>query len=394
MLERYDSIDRLTGMGYGQVADTENLFVSSRWLRLEERVSRDKPIYLAVRNKQGSLLSALPCFLLDDRSAGSPFIRLDTFLSGLLPEPVRRDVSGADLAKSALPTLLCGGRRTSHTAAPIRPGLTTSERRAVLTAAVRELDRLTEELGAASTAFLYVAESDHSLRDCLSANGYTEFPSHRNHMLTVPADGFDGYLKSVSKRRAQAIRREERRLDAAGVVAAVERCTSPVIRELAPLQQAHELKYGVTTEVEQLVARHEQAREVFGDDYLVATARTRDGTLRGFTTFIPAGHTIHVREPGREYGWEPSLPIYFQTVFYTPIRHAVAHGFQYIDYSISAEETKKSRGCESQPRFAYVKFAESRRRAPEGTLRTVVRALTDKSRPARETSRTGQPTEG
>lgn len=348
------SIDDFAEDSYNRLVDPNHLYVTSRWLRVDERAGGALPTYLAVDRPGSDLIGALPCFLLDEYSIDSPFIRTDAFLATMY-ESMVPSYSLGGVTEGLLPSLVCGGRRTSRSEVPLRATLRAGEQGDALRFLTDKADGLAASLGAASIAFLHVPASSTNLRGILVDHGYVELPGYTAYSVPVEGGGFDGYLSRMSGRRVQSIRRERRRLQAAGVVARVEQCTDELIMEMAPLHRFHALKYGASVNLGDVVKYNQDLSDAFGDDYLIATARTHDARLRGYASFLRSGSTIHVREPGRHEAWEPSLPIYFETVFYTPIEYAVAHNYLRVDYSITADETKVSRGCEAERQYAYIK---------------------------------------
>lgn len=359
-IEVCDSIDALQQRGYDALVSEDHLYLSAPWLRVEEHGAQPSPFHLVATapgaREPGGVLS---CFPLDDTSQPWPFTHVDFVLKRLMDKHEIPRRPGTDEALSSLmPTILCGGRRTSHTGMVLSREASAEARRALCAELLDSVESAAARTGSHSITLLYVEEGDEELRGALTGRGYVEFPTDPCALLTLVTPTFDGYRQLLPRSRRGSIARERRKIAEAGVTIDIVPIGESVIEELAPLQEQHHGKYGVHLSAEKSADIHRLLMKNFGSELRVVTARSADGTLRGFTTFTPRGGTLHMRQAGFDYEWKKSVPLYFETVFYTPVQYALDHGIRQLDYSIASEDVKVSRGCELVGRYGYVKLLD------------------------------------
>ncbi|MFF5675064.1 GNAT family N-acetyltransferase [Streptomyces hygroscopicus] len=360
-IELCDSVDALQRRGYDDLVPHDHLYLSAPWLRVEEHWAQPAPFHLVVTasgaREPGGVLS---CFPLDETSEPWPFTHVDVVLERLMDKHdirPRPDTSAA--LTSLMPTILCGGRRTSDTRMVLSREASPEVRRGLCDELLDSVERAAVRADSHSITLLYVEESDEELRGALTGRGFLEFPTDPCALLTLTTPTFDGYRQQLPRSRRGSIARERRKIAEAGVTIDVVPIDESVIDELAPLQEQHHGKYGVHLSAEKSAEIHRLLMRYFESDLRVVTARSADGALRGFTTFTPRGGTLHMRQAGFDYEWKKSIPLYFETVFYTPVQYALDHGIRHLDYSIASEDVKLSRGCELVGRYGYVKLLDN-----------------------------------
>jgi predicted N-acyltransferase len=80
-------------------------------------------------------------------------------------------------------------------------------------------------------------------------------------------------------------------------------------------------------------------------------ARER-GRPCGFVLLAQWGDILYAQHCGHRV--EGEAPVYFGTVFYEPIRFALARGLRRIDYSVGSDPAKLRRGCRKVGQRAFV----------------------------------------
>lgn len=166
--------------------------------------------------------------------------------------------------------------------------------------------------------------------------------------IPVPAGDWASWLAAVpSRRRAELIRREVRRFEAAGyeVVETTLGRTSDVAGALIANTEA---KYGrqiVPGAHAKLLGAQAGA---MGDSARVVLCR-RDGVPVGYCCYYLCGDTLFLRSAGFDYDRLAGAAEYFNIVYYLPIRIALRSGARRIHAGIEAAEAKALRGAELRP---------------------------------------------
>jgi hypothetical protein len=353
-----DSVERACGMGWDTLVHPDDLFHWSGWLSMEHERSNLPPFYLLTGEGDEPAPAALSCYPLDASSEPWPFMRVDRTLRHLVVRhSLAIDERTAAAIDSLLPTLACGGRRAPDTRV-LTAGL--PERRPGL---VEELVAAAEREAAGrrvtSVSFLFVGEADHAVRCALTERGYLEFPSANYATLRLPGSSFQDYADTLSRVRRRQVLRERRRLRDAGLRFVVEPLTHDLIDQLVPLMLEHGRKYG------HAVSPGAQAHGLglflrhCGPAARVISARSPDGAVRGFVLVVERGRRLFALLTAFDYGWQGRLPLYFGVCFYEPIEYACRIGASGLEYAIESDEAKRSRGCELEQRYGYLKVLDA-----------------------------------
>jgi len=375
---RTGAVDEARRLGWDTLAAPDDLFHSSAWLSLESGQADTPPVYFIAGADQGESPDvAVTCYPLSSASEPWPFMRLD---SALLHQARRRGLEVSDQAAAALasllPTHLYGCRRVPDTRVLLSARGTDDERARLVSSFVDHLERDAREHGVRSMAFLFVSEGERATREALRRRGYAEFPSASYATLRLHAAGFDAYLARFSGDRRREIRRERRRMHEAGVRFAVEPLTNDLIQELVPLLLLHGRRYGHAYTPEGLTRGMSLHREHLGQQVSAVTARSTDGRVRGFATIVAWGGRVFIRQTGFDYEWQGRLPLYFAVCYYEPIEYAGRIGATALDLAIESEATKRSRGCEFDQRFGYVRVLDEESRTKTELLMRQICATT------------------
>jgi predicted N-acyltransferase len=241
-----------------------------------------------------------------------------------------------------MPSLVAGGRHLGHTRMLLGPA--GAREIAGLLAAIEAEAR---QNAAASAAFPYVDQADTALLAQLRQRGWTSYVSGRYSRLTVPADGFDGFLAALPSRRRTAMIAERRRIQGAGI--GVEVCALTDFEDLVPLADLEcqlLTKYGIAWSRSRAVSALEQIRAAFDRDAFVVLGYA-EGRLRGFVLILAHHDQWYARQAGFDYEYQRQtrVPLYFELAYYSLIDEAGRNGVTTIHYGLGSEQAKRLRGC-------------------------------------------------
>ncbi|MFF4554324.1 GNAT family N-acetyltransferase [Streptomyces sp. NPDC001422] len=335
------------------LAGPDAAYLATRWLDVAEDTSGAAMRYLTLTDGEG-LAGALATAVADTNApwlAGRP----DTVLRLCAEEG--RDGAGElagdlpdDLADALLPGLVCGGRHLGRTTLLSRDGHDgTAER--LLGAA----ERLADEDGLRSVAFLHVDEHDTALRTLLARRGYRSFHSEDYHWLPVPSGGFAEYAARFSAHRRRRIGAERRAVRDAGVQIATAPLDAADIPRFAELETTLLGKYGMSAWTPaRSAAILERALRACGPDALAATARL-DGEIIGFALIVVHHDRWFAHRAGFDYAAQRGLPVYFELLYYHLVEAAARAGATVIHYGTGSGAAKTSRGCLGSRQYAYLR---------------------------------------
>jgi predicted N-acyltransferase len=347
----------LPATSWDALVGADDFFLSTPWLRVAERSAGVPMRYFL--SWDGDELSGGLATALADGAAAWPLGRPDSVLSHATSEglPGARELSARVQSGAALlPSLVCGGRHIGRNRILHRAR---SERSAFLPL-VERAEELGRHLGAACISFLYVDDRDTCLRSVLAARGYASHVSSTYSWLEVPAGGFDGYLRMLTRHRRETVRAERRRMAAAGVSVAVEPLTARAIPRLAWLETQLFAKYGLSSwDPLESQRAFEAVRGELGEAALVSMARDGD-EVRGFVLLMRWQDAWYAWRGGFDYEFQGRLPLYFETAYYRPVESAPAFGVRVIYYGVGSAATKRSRGCEDSLQHSCILWLKER----------------------------------
>jgi len=352
LIQTTTSLAEACSLGWDNLVGAFDLYLSSPWLQVEEHIAALPPNYL-IGECNSKPAMGLTCHILGIDTPAWPFARIDAFLLRLLKEKegVTDDIE--QILMKTLPTILCGGRRPGHTRLLLAPGLDETTQRQCVHQILNEAKVFGRHNGAASLSFLFVDEDDQVLRETLIEDGYAEFKSAVPSRLDVPVD-FAHYLQRFSKHRRWSIQAEQKTLQEAGITYQALPLTPMLIEEILPLELSLYKKYGTLFPATEAARLHHAVAQVMGDDAQVLTAQ-QGGKIRGFMVLVRRGNTLFSRQAGFDYEFQGHLPLYFGLVFYAAIKYASQVGASSIEYGISSEKAKASRGCKQRQQYGYIK---------------------------------------
>ena len=197
-----------------------------------------------------------------------------------------------------------------------------------------------------SLALDSVPADDPAMSAACAERGYLRTLARPTAEMRIEWDSWGGYLKSAarhSKRAATNIRTELNRAGRDGLAITEWRPAETPESELHRLVVEHEWR---------LNQRESQFRpglftgllEALGDDFRVFVARC-GGRLQGVMTFARSGDRGYVSYPGLLHEGERAGSVYFNLMYYHPVRLAIGLGLRSLAFGNAALEAKIRRGC-------------------------------------------------
>lgn len=330
--------------------DQDDFYLTSRWLGLVED-NVQTPVRYAVLADGERIEAGLPTVIAD---INSPWVlgRPD----GILEEARRAGQSLPEALSaqhldsvSLLPSLVCGGRHMGPTR--VAGSRDTEQIRELLAWALQ----YAASADVASISFPFVDEGDAELRRILGSGGYHGHLSAEYAILDLPVGGWDAYLASLPGKRRRRVLADARQLQASDVTSRMVPLSECNLPELGRLEAQLMSKYGVDWSSQQTVVALESAIRRFGDGVSVVLSEIH-GTLVGFVVLHRWRDSWYTRQAGFSYDVPEHPPLYFETMYYRPIREAEGLGVKRIFFGSGSEEAKQSRGCILSRQYQYIKL--------------------------------------
>ncbi len=323
-------------IGDGTELPSHDLWLSAKVLYVFEVFGNKAPQHVLARAK-GTLVGGLATYRLDEHVTDR-LMRLEGVFPGL----------------DVLPARLVGGAYESRTGALTLPGLDEEARRQVVGRLFAEAEDLARRNREPSVVCRCVDGRDILIRDVLRDRGYREIPGPDHFILVPPPGGLDGYINSLSSRYRSTVRRELRKLKEGGVAVTVEPLTPDLIRTVVPLVINLRNKYDIDTDRDSISASLGLLRKTLKQSTYGVVARVGDRVV-GFMELIVYRGNAWTRHAGFDYEASGTLPMYFGVLFYGVMDFAAEHGLRVLDYSYTAEDAKRSRGCEARTTIRLLK---------------------------------------
>lgn len=354
----FSAIEDAIAHGYGTLADTDDLYLSPKWLKLEQELGVAAEAFhllcVPARGDAAPLAAAWGFGVAE--AFWWPFVRTDLTLARLLDDRLPPDAARDATLRSLLPNIFVGAYRGGTSRLRVRPDLDDETARRAIGELITAIEAAAQSRGVRSTTFLYLSPADRLVGQVLLDHGYLAIgPVQNVAVFQVRGQTFDDYLSGFGKRRRDSIKWERRKIAAAGVEVGVEELNPQLSEEMLPLESQLYRKYGHPHYPASYNRRlHAAIQREYGADAWAMTARS-DGVLRGYASFLRMNETLYSRDTGYDYTWRGDLPLYFELLFYSAIELAMQSGIKEIQYAYGSEQTKASRGCDLLPRFGYVK---------------------------------------
>jgi predicted N-acyltransferase len=339
--------------GWDDLSGPDDLFLTTRWLRVVEATHRTRPAYLWLE-RDGAPVAGLATIL---ATADAPWVsgRPDTLLAKCVAAgmPGAAEFAASLPAGVPMPSLALGGRHIGNTRLLLGPTATSGDAARLLDAALM----MAAGAEARSVVVPYLDQGDSGFADDLRGRGFRSFDSGRYSRLAVPAGGFDGYLRTLPSRRRVSVAAERRRIAEAGAVVTLGPLAEADPVTLGALETELLGKYGIDWDAGHAARVLEVVAGEFGDDARVAVA-TVGGVVRGFVLYLCHGAQWYVRQAGFDYAFqhESRLPLYFELAYYRLIEEASAHGVITLHYGLGSEDTKRRRGAVATTQRCWIRL--------------------------------------
>jgi uncharacterized protein len=166
--------------------------------------------------------------------------------------------------------------------------------------------------------------------------------------MTVPQDGWAGWLDAMSRRRRSATLREARAFQAAGYT--IERTTLPeCCATIAPIWAPNQARYGHPADLHVLTHKLREQAEAMGSEAKVLVCRRAGGEPVGFCVFYRWHDAVFLRIAGFDYSRLCRAAEYFNVAYYAHIQSAPELGVRRLHAGIKSIEAKALRGARLRP---------------------------------------------
>ena len=316
--------------------------------------------FVLIEREGTGLVAGVPCFRLDEDSHPG-YEPLSLLASDFLASGGLEDAAEVALLKDAMGSSAAQCRPSMVATCPGRaggisysPALTPDERAEAAELAVMTVEAAARDESAPTVCWLYLAEGrDGALERTLRGRGYTEITIAAECYLPITWSGLDEYLSGFRSKHRNKIQREMAALVEAGVEVREAGCDA-LGPDLAQLEVQWRRKYGRSSSADEVMAEYELLRSCVGDRMRIFVAQQGERTL-GFTTFLEDEGRWYAGAGGFDYT-VTGLFLYYNLLFYHPIKAAIGSGIFCINYTYASYAAKRSRGCQLRGVMAYMKF--------------------------------------
>ncbi|MEU6406983.1 peptidogalycan biosysnthesis protein [Streptomyces sp. NPDC046985] len=345
---RLDSAAEAARAGWDDLVEEGDLYYSAAWLAYLEQLYPGTQHLLIAVDSDGGIIAGLTCHTLpgDVRPLNDPLTVL-TDGCGIASDAERK------IRARLGPALLLGGRNAGTGRILVADHRGATSAGLALLAAAEDLAR---ELGCRSVGINYALDTDNATRMLCAAAGYAEYRSgaYSRQDLRGHAD-VPQYLASLKGSHRKQVRVDRAGLDGSGWTFGLARLEPVHIGEILDLNMSNLEKYGAKSSRDSLRRLHGLALDVLPDRHVVSLARNPHGQLGGFAIFTLAGRNMYGRQGGFDYHLIGNLPVYFETVFYSPMDYAIRHRLDAIHQAVTGESTKSLRGFTQIPTWGYIR---------------------------------------
>jgi uncharacterized protein len=324
------SLEEVERTRWDAVVGNRSFYLSHDWLTAQDRGQPVNARYM-LATLAGRLVGVLPSYVVDRETNDS--YRTDRLLGGRWPGRY----------------VIAGARRAYTNDLLIAANLKPSDHQRVgdaLLAALRaRVER--ERTNGALFPYLGTAATERLLGLCSDTRPLL---TSAEAVLDVPADGLDGYVRSLPGKRRTAVRRERRCFLEAGYRATMESAAQHWSMLVDPFVQLQR-RYGHEADHEygRRVLRR-QAEALAEHAYILGAWRDEDPTLVAGVLLYLWRDTLYVRLAGFDYprlnkgGFE-----YFNLCCYEPIRIAAQRGLRQLHLGRESLRAKVLRGARLRP---------------------------------------------
>jgi len=254
-------------------------------------------------------------------------------------------------ADKLYPVLFCGAVRGYSNRLLIREGLDRATRILVLSCLLEAVREWARREAAMLIVFGFLPV--HDVQELLAVDNNLSAVFNEVESVLGPVESYAGYLSNLNQRQRYSTNRETRRFAANGLR-----------MERRPLREVFEPVVDIVTQHERKFdsrVTHEEIREDLGR-YLSPglEERTRvfcamqGESLLGTSLSVAHGRTYNVRLGGVHPHATRDAAVYFNCIFYAPIRTASEDGATYLSFGMNTIEAKILRGCRAHSLWAVL----------------------------------------
>ncbi len=209
------------------------------------------------------------------------------------------------------------------------------------------------------SCFPYVSEFDKALISNLQDFGYLNHHFLKTWYLDIQWSEFDEYLGGFNHKTRNIIKREIKNCQDSGVTVSEEKDFEALSEKLSTLYSNLFSKYTSDAKSPYDPLFFQMLSEHAKDKTKVFIAQKAD-TLVGFSLSLQHKETLDVYFCGFDYASLGKTDfVYFNLVYYEPIKLAIQRRLKRIHFRIGSEKAKIERGCKSEKTYYFLKCQDS-----------------------------------
>ncbi|MER6997958.1 GNAT family N-acetyltransferase [Streptomyces sp. NPDC000410] len=325
--------------------DRPGFYSSRRWTRSQEGDRGFDTRYLTSHDREsGRLLGLVPYHRLSGGDS-NPLYNEATVLAG---------ASGVQV--------LAGSRTGYDNRILLHPDCTPSERAAMLAAFTERLLERAREAGAGHVTWWYLPVEDTQELVRLTGYATATTPCLPSAVIELKGGLFDEHVAGLTASRRSLVRRDLRRLSAAGYRSRTIPAELDTIERYAPLVVQVQVRHGEDLSHEGAVRYLRRCLSFgLGRDAIVTEVLDARDQLVAFSLGIVDGGTLHLRVFGCDYAsGHGRSGEYFEATVYGPMRHALSRGLGAVHLGVTSYRAKSLRGARLRERRVVVVAPSSR----------------------------------
>jgi len=327
-------------------AISDDPFFTYGWFKTLEtsKPIKSDPLYLTVYDGS-SLVAFLPCFI----DSVYPYFVYRPYL----PFMKRIFKMGNGLSLWRDHVLMCYSPFSWRSTILLRSN---SNRGLILSLVSGKVDDICRENRILFSSFEFLSEDDRLLMSHLQNNGYLNFPWWENSLfLDIEWSNFEDYLASLKHKTRLNVRREIKKFKESGITVDELSEFGDLAATLSNLNSNLFSKYNKHKESPYDDSFFKRLNEFARDKSKLFIAK-KDREVVGFCLSLRQGDVLDCYMCGFNYDVQTNTDfIYFNLVYYEPLKWAIKERIKRIHYRISAEEAKLRRGCKPAQIFSFVK---------------------------------------
>lgn len=338
------------------------LYETPQWLRYCEASTSGRLRYLVLTGDAGRPVGLTTLRLIPDDTV-MPLYNLAALLG-----------DGTDATPAVFPhavSAVSGAHCVLLTDPDADPATRTAQRVALMRLALAEADRE----GCVAFGALYVQDEKVARQTADALDAPPPFLAAAQTELAGGWPDFEGYLATLPSSRRNKIRRERKRYAEAGFITQVDAGTAALGEATAHLQLGLRRRHGVAGSVESILRDYEHLATTV-DEHVVLFRCEREGRPVGMSLALRDGDHLHVRLAGFDYDGLGDDFVYFNAVYYEPIRWGIEQGIRRYSFGTGTYQAKLARGCIAVPAYGVVRW-------PAELQATAVRRVAERERALR-----------